>query len=75
MAVKGHDYSDKAREAAAKEGKAMPDGSYPTRDRAEFADAVLAIGRAGPHRAAVMAYLKRRARAEGWTSLLPDSWR
>ena len=75
MAVKGHDYSHDARMAAAKAGLALPDGSYVMRDRAELADAILAIGRAGPHRSAVIALAKRRARALGAENLIPDNWK
>jgi hypothetical protein len=60
--------------AAAKQGHAMPDGSYPVRDRAELGKAIQAIGRASD-RGKVMAYLKRRARELGATAMLPDSWR
>ena len=67
------DLSDEAREQAAKDGKALPDGSYPTRNKVEFEKAVKAYGRSGD-KAATKAYLIKRAKAEGWTDLLPADW-
>lgn len=70
-----HDLGHDARMAAAKAGLALPDGSYPMRDRAELAKAIMAIGRAGPHRSAVIALAKKRARALGAEGLIPDNWK
>lgn len=59
--VKGHDYSEKARAAAADKGEALPDGSYPVRDCAELGDAVDAYGRApDSHRSALAALIRKR---------------
>jgi hypothetical protein len=67
------DLSADARKEAAKAGKALPDGSYPTRTKAEFEKAVKAYGRA-KDKPATKAYLIKRAKAEGWTDLLPADW-
>lgn len=68
------DLSADARREAAKDGKAMPDGSYPTRDKAEFEKAVKAYGRA-KDKDAVKSYLEKRAKDEGWEASLPDDWK
>ena len=61
MAVAGHDYSEAARAQAAKQGHALPDGSYPIRDCAELDDAVHAYGRApASHRGPLKALIRRR---------------
>jgi 2'-5' RNA ligase len=51
------------RQAAAKAGEAMPDGSFPTRSRFEFDAAVhlYLTGHQGPDAAATAAYLRKRA--------------
>jgi len=61
MAVSGHDYSEAARQRAADEGNALPDGSYPIRDCAELGDAIDAYGRAPEsHRAQLRALIRKR---------------
>jgi len=67
------DLSAAARERAANTGAALPDGSYPIRDKAELAKAILAIGRASDVQAAKRHIIKR-ARALGAVAMLPDSW-
>lgn len=62
-----------ARMFAAKRGWAMPDGSYPIRNRSELQDAIHAFGRA-KNQAAVKRHIIKRARALKLTSLLPDGW-
>jgi hypothetical protein len=54
----------------------MPDGSFPTPDKADWYNARDAIGRAKPaDRPKVIAYLKRRAKALGIPDDdIPDSW-
>ena len=68
-----HDLHTAARQAAADKGYALPDGSFPIRDKAELAKAILALGRASDTQAA-KAHIIKRARALGAVSLLPDSW-
>jgi hypothetical protein len=66
-----HDLSHEARMKAAREGKALQDGSYPIRDRTELARAISAFGRApAAHRSALRALIRRRARELGATDLL-----
>lgn len=62
-----------ARKEAADKGEAMPDGSFPIRNKQELAKAILALGRA-KNPQAVKAHIIKRARALNATDLLPDSW-
>lgn len=64
---------DSNREALAKQGLAMPDGSYPIRNVADLRRAVQAFGRA-KNPDAVKAWIKKRAAALKATDQLPDSW-
>jgi hypothetical protein len=68
------DFSQKEREAAADEGQAMPDGSFPIKTVQDLKNAIRAVGRAKDP-AAAKAHIKRRARALGATDLLPDDWK
>jgi len=68
-----HSLSTDARHAAADHGQAMPDGSYPIRDRSELAKAILALGRATDPQA-VKRHIIKRARALHALDLLPQSW-
>lgn len=68
-----HSLSEDARQAAADRGEAMPDGSYPIRDRRELAKAIMALGRATDPQA-VKRHIIKRARALDAVDLLPDSW-
>lgn len=72
--VPGHDYSHEARMEAAKRGEALPDGSYPTRSRAELQDAIEAYGRETGSKEVLRRYLIRRAVALHSTDLIPDEW-
>lgn len=59
----------------ADEGKAMPDGSYPTPDETYLAHAFEAYGReAEASRPELRRYLVRRAVALGRCDLIPDDW-
>lgn len=68
-----HSLTAAARREAATKGQALPDGSFPIRDRTELAKAILAIGRA-KHPQAAKAHIIKRARALNATDLLPSSW-
>lgn len=68
------DCTDSYRKALAAKGQARPDGSYPIRNRADLARAILAIGRAKDPQA-VKRWIIRRARELHCIDLLPDSWR
>lgn len=56
----------RARAAAAKKGQALPDGSFPIRNKVQLQKAKRAIGRAKPSkRAKVKAFIAKRAKALG----------
>jgi starvation-inducible DNA-binding protein len=63
------------RDELAKAGKALRDGSYPIRNKADLKNAIRAIGRANKaKRAAVKRHILKRAKALGATKLIPESW-
>lgn len=70
------DYSPKARRRMAKEGKAMPDGSFPIATCADAENAIRSIGRAPEEkRNRVRAHIRKRVRAMGCTGQIFDSWK
>jgi hypothetical protein len=73
-ALEKRDFSDKERAKAAEKGEAMPDGSYPIKNKDDMANAVQAFGRA-KNKKAVKAHIKTRAKAMGATDALPASWK
>lgn len=66
-------FTERAREKAAKAGAAMADGSFPIKTTSDLRNAIRAVGRA-KNPDAVKAHIRRRARALGATSMLPDSY-
>lgn len=52
------------RKKAASKGQALPDGSFPIKDKADWHKAVKALGRA-KNRAKAVRHIKKRARALG----------
>ena len=68
------DYSEATRQRYARQGIAMPDGSYPIANRADLRRAIQAVGRASDYEAAKR-HIIRRARALGATDMLPEEWR
>lgn len=67
------DFNTKQREALANKGQAMPDGSFPIRNRADLERAIMAFGRASdPEK--TKAWIKKRAAELHAEDLLPDSW-
>jgi hypothetical protein len=50
-----------------------PNRSYPVADKADFDNAVHALGRAKGDTAPIIACMKRKAKAAGWA--LPDAWK
>jgi hypothetical protein len=69
------EFSPEQREGLADEGMAMPDGSFPIPDKDALKRAVQSIGRTKPgRRAAVMAHIKRRAKALGAADMIPQGW-
>lgn len=67
------DYSQDERDRLAKEGKALPDGSFPIVDREDLENAIQAIGRAKDPEAAKR-HIRKRARALGLEELIPEGW-
>lgn len=65
--------STDARKKAAGKGQAMPDGSFPIRDKQELAKAILAVGRASDP-AAAKRHIIKRARKLGAVDMLPKAW-
>lgn len=63
-----------ARRQLARQGKAMDDGSYPIRNRADLDKAINAVGRGSGSHNAIRRHIIKRARALGLTSMLPDNW-
>lgn len=66
-------YSDDRREELAKEGMALPDGSFPIVDEADLQNAIQAYGRAGDKEAAKK-HIMKRARALGKEDMIPENW-
>ena len=70
------DVSDKVRERLAKEGKALPDGSYPIRNVNDLKNAIKAYGRSKEEdRAKVRSHIKKQAKALGKADLIPEEWK
>lgn len=67
------EFSTKQREKLSEENEAMPDGSYPIRNRADLKRAIQAFGRSkNPDK--TKAWIKRRARELDAEDLIPESW-
>jgi hypothetical protein len=66
-------YTTAAREHLAKQGTALPDGSYPIVNVADLKNAIQAIGRA-KNPVAAKAHIIKRAKALDATDALPDDW-
>jgi len=71
--VQYRDVSTDERERLAKEGDALPDGSFPIANRSDLENAIRAVGRAkDPEK--TKAFIRRRARELDAEDLLPDTW-
>jgi hypothetical protein len=66
--------SRKVRDKLAKEGKALPDGSYPIRNASDLKNAIQAFGRA-KNKAATKRHIVKRANALKKTDLIPEEWK
>ena len=67
-------YSEESRTTMADEGEAMPDGSFPIKNRADLQNAVSAYGRAKDKEAA-KAHIMKRAEALDAVDMIPASWK
>jgi len=67
------DYSPEQRDKMAKNGEALPDGSFPIHDCADLSNAIQAIGRASDP-AKAKAHIKKRRSALKCDIDLPDGW-
>lgn len=68
--------SRERRQMLAKEGKALPDGSFPITTVDSLKDSIQAYGRSKPgKRAAVRRHIMKRARALDRADLIPENWK
>ena len=63
----------KERRKLAEEGKALPDGSFPIRNREDLKDAIQSFGRANDE-VKVKRWIKRRAKELRAEKELPEDW-
>lgn len=68
------DYSDAEREAMAKNGTAMPDGSFPIANKSDLGKAIHMVGLSKHAAATVKAFIIKRAKALDAMSMIPDGW-
>ena len=71
MVLRKREFSADERRDAAKDKAAMPDGSFPIRNKQDLKNAIAAFGRA-KDKAAVAKHIKRRAKALDALDLLPE---
>jgi len=74
MPIAKRDFTQDQRDAAAKTGAAMPDGSFPIANSGDLHNAMRAIGRANDPEA-VKAHIRSRAKALGLESELSDAFK
>jgi phage I-like protein len=67
------DFNTGERKRAAEEGSALPDGSFPIKDRADISNAIHDYGRA-QDKAAAQKHIIARAKALNCMDLLPADW-
>ncbi len=68
------DYSEEERKQLAKEGKALPDGSYPIVTGTDLEHAVELAGTGSDGKTEIKTHIKTRAKALGMESKIPKSW-
>lgn len=68
------EFSQDQRDKDAETGAALPDGSFPIKNRSDLRNAVRAYGRA-KNRTKAKAHIVSRARTLGATSVLPEAWK
>ena len=66
-------YDEETRASMAKEGMALPDGSFPIKDESDLQNAIQAYGRAGD-KAAAKAHIMKRAKELGKEDMIPADW-
>ena len=66
-------FSEDKRQAMAKEGTAMPDGSYPIASEEDLKNAIQAFGRA-KDKEATKRHIMKRAKEMGKENLIPSNW-
>ena len=71
--VQKRDFTAKQREAAAKSGAAMKDGSFPIKTKMDLENAIKAVGRASDP-ASAKAHIIDRAKALDAVDMLPATW-
>lgn len=67
------EFTEDQRKKLAENEQAMPDGSYPIRNRQDLKNAIQAYGRS-KDKQKTKAWIKRRARELKAEDLLPDEW-
>jgi HK97 family phage prohead protease len=67
-------YTQAERDAMAKEGLAMPDGSFPIKDREDVSHAITTAGLGNDASSAIKEHIIKRADALGCSDLIPDGW-
>ena len=67
------DYNTAERRRMAEMGQAMPDGSFPIKNRVDLSNAIQSVGRASNYEAA-RRHIIRRARQLGLVAMLPSDW-
>lgn len=67
-------FSAEERRMLAKQGKAMPDGSFPIRNVSDLHNAIRAVGRGGASHDAIRRFIIRRAIALGARNAIPENW-
>lgn len=70
----GRTFSTQQRQDLAKQGKAMPDGSYPVENVGDLQNAIQSFGRSGS-KPAVKEHIVKRANALGRPDLVPKEWK
>lgn len=70
---KKRDFTAEERKKLAEEGKAMPDGSFPIKNKEDLKNAIRLAGQAKDKKAAID-FICRRARALGAEDMIPEGW-
>lgn len=67
-------YTSDDRDAMAKAGEAMSDGSYPIKDEEDLKNAIHAVGRGGADHNAIRKHIMGRAKVLELSNLIPENW-